>query len=473
MEAPQRTTLGKLFPPDGSGQSRFLPLLAGSRAFHVRSGMTALAERTLDMQYYIWEDDTTGRMLLHDVLHAAERGVRVRLLLDDVHTEGSTDVFAIIDAHPNIQVRLFNPFPRNEIRLSGLLLEGLHLNRRMHNKVMIADNALAVTGGRNIGDHYFAVDKSANFRDLDVLVAGPAIGRLSDMFDAYWNSRWSWPVAALGDDAFASGDAADYFHFLETWLNSADELPFAAHLDRERRLARIRGLRDEFIPGDATVVYDEPEKVAGHVEPAVAAMLFDVASEIRNELLIETAYFIPGDSGVSILASLVKRGVDVKVLTNSLATNDILAAHAGYAKFREPLLAGGIDLFELRPDALREKDVRVVAGMSHATLHTKALVGDRRVVLLGSFNLDPRSLVLNTEVGLMIESRALAARIADIIEHGMAPKNSYRLVLDDGDVRWLRGNAGTRTCLDHDPETGWWDRFVSGLMSLMPIEGQM
>lgn len=473
LEAPRTTSLGRQFRPDDGGNSGFLPLLSGSRAWQVRAAMSGLAERTLDLQYYIWEDDVTGRLLLHEVLHAAERGVRVRILLDDVHTEGETDMFHVVDAHPNVQVRLFNPFPRNEVRLSGLLLEGSHLNRRMHNKVMIADNAIAVTGGRNIGDHYFAVDESTNFRDLDLVAAGPVVGRLSFMFDTYWNSRWAYPIEALGDESHSPQRAARYRQFLENLVRQPGQHPFEPHESRSARTGLLDRVQANLVHGEARVVFDEPEKVSGRGDHAVAEMLFDATSGVQRELLIETAYFIPGDSGVEILASLVERGVSVKVLTNSLATNDIKAAHAGYAPFRAPLIRAGVEVHELRPDALRDSPSRLFNGLSRATLHTKALVYDREGVLLGSFNLDPRSLALNTEIGVHIESAELAARIAGIIESGMHPKNSYRLALDSGDLVWLRRDGNDVVRLDHEPETGWWERFVTSVLALLPIKSQL
>lgn len=456
------------------GKSGFIPVVAGANAFLVRSAFTGLVERTLDLQYYIWEDDLTGRMLLRDVMRAAENGVRVRLLLDDIHTEGDTVTFNIVAAHPRIEVRLFNPFARRDLRIAGWLLEGARLNHRMHNKVMIADNAIAITGGRNIGDNYFAVDEASNFRDLDLLAVGPVVDDLSTMFDAYWNSGWAYPVETLEGDHHSAKDARGLLEFLDAWLAESAHPPFREDVGKAAKRERLASQRDAFVWGQSYVVYDSPHKVTGEGQPRLAEFLFDTTNGVREELLIETAYFVPGESGVELLGSLVERGVDVKVLTNSLATNDVVAAHAGYMGFRAPLVKAGVDLYELRPDALAEqRHMTVLASESEAALHSKALVYDRRAVFVGSFNLDPRSLLINTEMGVIVESTKLAAQVADMIEQGMLPVNSYRIVLDDGEVRWRTQTENGVVFLDTEPETSWWDRVLAQFMSLLPIKGQL
>lgn len=465
--------LAVIFDRAAERTSGFELLPAGSDAFTLRRALARLATATLDLQYYIWEDDLTGRALLLDVMRAAERGVRVRLLIDDMHTEGASDLFAVVGAHPQIEVRLFNPFPRNRIRMTGLLIEGAHLNHRMHNKALIADNAVAITGGRNIGDHYFAVDESMNFRDLDLLAAGPVVRDLSEMFDAYWNSRWAYPVDALQEAHYTAADAHAHREFLAGWLDAQSEFPFPAP-DASSARERLRTIAAGLLPGNARAVFDSPAKVEGDGGLNVAALLFDTADGAARELLIETAYLVPGASGVDILGSLVERGVTVKILTNSLATNDIVAAHAGYMAYREDLLRRGVELYELRPDALEEKRRRELLGAaSIATLHTKALVYDRRAVFIGSFNLDPRSLLINTEMGVLIEGEALAERVARMIEEGLKPSNSYRVVLADGDVRWVLGGPDGAEILDTEPHTSWWDRFVASVLSLLPIKEQL
>ncbi|HEX6930336.1 MAG TPA: phospholipase D-like domain-containing protein, partial [Gammaproteobacteria bacterium] len=330
---PEGTALGQAFLPEvvaQPGKSGFMPVVAGANAYLLRAAMAGLAEHTLDLQYYIWEDDLTGRMMLHDVMRAAGRGVRVRLLLDDVHAEGETGLFSRIDAHPRIEVRLFNPFERRDARMVGWLLDGARLNHRMHNKVMIADNAIAITGGRNIGDHYFAVDALSNFRDLDLLAIGPVVQDLSSMFDLYWNSGWSYPIVTIEPNGYTEDDARRLASELRREMHRPT-LPFAVDGSDDAMRERLLSRRDAFSWGRARTIFDNPMKPEGdHLDGrGVAEFLTDTFDRVQRELLIETAYFIPGGRGVDRLASLVDRGVEVIVLTNSLATNDVLAAHAG------------------------------------------------------------------------------------------------------------------------------------------------
>lgn len=475
---PENTALGQAFLSDvvvHAGRSGFVPIVAGANAYRLRAAMAGLARHTLDLQYYIWEDDLTGRMMLRDVMKAAERGVRVRLLLDDVHTEGETVVFSRVDRHPMIEVRLFNPFARRDARMIGWLLDGARLNHRMHNKVMVADNAIAVTGGRNIGDHYFAVDELSNFRDLDLLAVGPVVQDLSSMFDLYWNSGWSYPVSVIDPNTYTKADARQLADELHSMLQQR-EPPFTLDRNADAMRARLASYRNDFSWGRAYTIFDDPAKLEGdHVAGrGVAEVLFDTLDEVERELLIETAYFIPGERGVERLGKLVDRGVDVTVLTNSLATNDVLAAHAGYMDYRKGLLEAGVGLHELRPDAIAvDQHLTALASGSKAALHTKALVYDRHAVFVGSFNLDPRSLVINTEMGVLVESPELARKIADIIRTGLRPENSYRLTLVDGEIRWRLSTATGMTLLASEPETSWWDRFLVNTISLLPINDQL
>ncbi len=473
---PENTALGQAFLPllvAHPGESGFVPVVAGANAYLLRAAMAGLAGHTLDLQYYIWEDDLTGRLMLRDVMRAAERGVRVRLLLDDVHTEGETVVFSLVDAHPLIEVRLFNPFAHRDARMLGWLLEGARLNHRMHNKVMIADNAVAITGGRNIGDHYFAVDEQSNFRDLDLLAVGPVVQDLSSMFDLYWNSGWSYPVSTVDPNRYTEADARRLAAGLDG--TAQRRTPFPLDPDTGAMRDRLLSWRDNFSWGRARVIFDDPDRPGDAIEgDGVAESLFDTMNGASRELLIETAYFIPTTRGVERLAALVGRGVDVAVLTNSLATNDVLAAHAGYMDYREDLLRAGVRLHELRPDAIAiEQHLTPLASGSKAALHTKALVHDRRTVFVGSFNLDPRSLVINTEMGVLVESAELAGEIAGMIRTGLDPANSYRLVLHDGEIRWRLATEEDVAFLDTEPETSWWDRFLVNLISLLPIDDQL
>lgn len=475
---PEATALGMAFEAQVNahpGESGFVPVLAGANAFLLRAAMAGLAEHTLDLQYYIWEDDLTGRLMLLEALRAADRGVRVRLLLDDTTTGHDTDIFARADAHPRIEVRLFNPFVRRDARATDWVLDGARLNHRMHNKLMVTDNAVAITGGRNIGNHYFAVDEVSNFRDLDLLAAGPIVQDLSSMFDLYWNSEWSYPVGVIDRNRYTAIDAQELARDLRAVVADV-ELPFPLDHDTARMRERLLSFRPQLAWGSAYAVFDSPARVDGEDASmrGVADVLFDSVEGVHDELLIETAYFIPGEAGVRLLGEHVAQGVNVTVLTNSLATNDVVAAHAGYMDYREPLLKAGVRLHELRPDAIAsKKNMTLLASESEAALHTKALVYDRRTVFVGSFNIDPRSLEINTEMGVLVNSTALARQVAEMIGEGLRPANSYQLSLHDGELRWRTVVDGKTVHLDTEPETSWWERFVAGFLSLLPIDEQL
>lgn len=469
------TLLARMFALDApAGHSAFAPVVSGADAYELRAAMAGLAERTLDLQYYIWGNDLAGRAMLREVLTAAERGVRIRLLIDDIHTGDTGLKFAAVDAHPHVEVRVFNPFGWRNSRFMDWLLDFRRLNHRMHNKLMIADNALAITGGRNIGNHYFAIDSEMNFRDLDLLVAGPAVGEMSKSFDDYWNSEWAYPVRKLERSDEVSADGETMIAMLDAWI--AAQPPFPYRLDgppgdlRERLVA----FRDRFYFGPARVVSDSPDKVEGGGESDVADHVFANKRHVDRELMMEVSYVIPGKSGMALLRQLVDDGVNVRILTNSLATNDIIPAHSGYMNYRRKMLEAGVELHELRPDAYAEQAQQLaLAPKSIATLHTKAIVFDRRTVFVGTLNIDPRSIAINTENGLIIESPALAEHIAGLIEEGMKPENSYRLLLVDGKVRWRQETDDGNELYTTDPETSRWTRFLARLLSLLPIEGHL
>jgi putative cardiolipin synthase len=375
-------------------------------------------------------------------VRAADRGVRVRVLLDDINTESDVPIAAALDVHPNIEVRIFNPFANRGARLFDFALDLDRVNHRMHNKLLVADNAVAIVGGRNIGNHYFGVATDANFRDLDIAAAGPVVRDASTVFDHFWNSDWAVPVSAL--------------------------------LERPYTDADLTSIRDKFIWAPGKIVWDDPNDIKAGVEHGrLDKAFYRKLDTLQKELLIESAYFVAGDRGVAKARELHDRGIRMRVLTNSLASNDVVAAHAGYAKYREALLANGVELYELRPDAGAIKK-KVLSGESKAALHTKAIVFDREAVFIGSFNLDPRSANLNTEAGLYVESPELAAQVIAYMDEGVRPENSYRVMLDeDGHLVWETEINGMAVIFHQDPETGFWDRFMSGFIGLLPVEHQL
>lgn len=435
--------------------------------------MAAVAGKTLDLQYYIWEADTTGRILAERLLQAADRGVRVRLLLDDINLKGRDNIVAAMDAHENIEIRLFNPFSNRGIPALNFITDFNRVNHRMHNKMMVMDNSLAILGGRNIGNHYFGVDTHANFRDLDIMAAGPVVRDVSSVFDHFWNGKWSVPIAALVDEP----QTAVHLQVVrEALQKKIAEETYPYPLDQDvvqlQRYLQSTGNALTWAPG--SVEWDDPAEIGqeGQTSSMVEALSARI-NNLENELLIESAYFVPMEKGVESLGSLVERGVRVRVLTNSLLSNDVLAAHAGYAKRRKDLVRKGIELYELRPDAGIE-DQKLFAGTSKAALHTKAMVFDRNSLFIGSLNLDPRSGLLNTEIGLYVESPQLAAQVIEYMDEGIQPENSYRVILDpDGNLEWATETSGKPESFSKDPGATFWQRFLSGFIGVLPVEGQL
>ncbi len=470
------TSVGQLFEEAAvrhPGKSGFAIIRHGRQAFTARIALTELAEKSLDVQYYIWEVDATGRILAERLIRAADRGVRVRVLVDDINLAGRDPLVAAMDAHPGMEVRIFNPFAHRDRRGIDFLIDLARINHRMHNKVMIADNAVAIVGGRNIGNHYFEVATDANFRDLDIAAAGPIVREVSDVFDHFWNGEWAVPINSLVDRPYTEADMQAAVATMRARIIE-DGYPHPLDQDVDSLTTELASIRDQFIWAPGQIVWDDPAAVSeGITHGAMITALFKKVDTLQDEILIESAYFVMQELSIEKIKELKERGVRVRVMTNSLASNDVIAAHAGHAKHRKEILEIGVELYEMRPDAGVFKK-SIVSGESKAALHTKAIVFDRESVFIGSFNLDPRSASINTEAGLYIESAELAEQVIAYMDEGVLPRNSYRVLLDDeGDLVWLTEIDGVEVEFHKDPETGFWDRFVSGLIALLPIEHQL
>lgn len=478
-DRPQETALGKRAASriaDHPGASGLYVLGPGLDAFAARILLVQAAERAVDVQYYIFHDDVTGRALLSSLLAAADRGARVRLLLDDIGSAGIDPLIAAADAHPNLEVRLFNPVRRGALlRLLDLLSRPFRLNHRMHNKMLAVDGAGAVVGGRNIGDEYFDASEGVNFADLDLLAFGPVLPQLGESFDLYWNSRYAVPATTFRS-LRAGPEASDELRAeLTEHVEESRSSPYA---ERLRSSTLVRDTADgtvEVIWAPTRAVADLPEKIEARgtdlERTLLSTRLGPLFRDAETELLIVSPYFIPGDSGTDYLRAARERGVRVRILTNSLAATDVPAVHAGYKRYRKRLLEAGVELYELKRSGprLREAERSGLLGSSSASLHAKTFGFDRRTVFVGSLNLDPRSIDLNTELGLVVESVELAEHQATGFERLTGPEFSWRLSLDDGDLVWEAGEERhTR-----EPDTGWWSRFSVGLLGLLPIEGQL
>ena len=455
------------------GKSGFEIIRYGRQAFTARIALTDLAEKSLDIQYYIWQADATGRIFADRLVRAADRGVRIRLLLDDINLGGRDSMLAALNAHPNIEIRLFNPFARRKLRGLDFLFDMQRVNHRMHNKVMVADNSIALVGGRNIGDHYFQVHSQSNFRDLDIAAIGPIVREISTVFDRFWNGDWAVPVESIVDQPATEEDMREAVATIRSRI-ATDNYPHPLDLDVEELHEQFDDVLDGVAWADGEIAWDDPSSILEYTGSGeLLEALHEKIETLEKELRIESAYFVSLDRGVEVARALHERGVRVRVLTNSLVANDVLAAHAGYAKRRRQLLEAGVELYELRPDP-GPVDQKIVSMKAQSALHTKAIVFDRKDVFIGIYNLDPRSAAINTEAGIYLESPEIAAKVIDYMDEGIDPHNAYRLTLDDrGDLKWTIDLNGEIIEYDKDPKSSWWQRFVTWLIQLLPVEHQL
>ncbi|MEC7940887.1 MAG: phospholipase D family protein [Pseudomonadota bacterium] len=442
---------------------------SGWDALAQRLALVESAEYTIDIQYYIWNSDESGKYLASRLLAAADRGVKVRVMLDDINLNEREGLLSALDAHPNVEIRIFNPTPvrRGFSKWLSFLGDFSRLNRRMHNKSFTVDGTLSVVGGRNIGDEYFDLSDEINFRDRDVLVMGTVVTTIQTSFIEYWDSRWSYPVAMLGDEE--QPDLSKIDDITVPQYKNYPELPS----NRESADNLLKKTLDEMTWVNARFAYDCPVPVDSDNtdEPkATAVLLGQLASESKQEILLESAYLVFDDGQLDEWQTLKNEGVEIKALTNSMASNDLVTNHSAYAGRRYDMLEHGIDLFELKPDSklceVSTQDVSKCAPETAYGLHAKSVVFDRSIASIGSFNFNLRSTYLNTESVLIIENKAIAETLVETIEQAMSEDNSWRLELEDGDVYWFSGEQSW----DNEPETGKWERMQSGFLQLLPIE---
>lgn len=432
--------------------------------------MARAATRSIDIQTFVWHGDTTGSLMFDEMLRAADRGVRVRLLLDDANTQGLDPILALLDAQPNIELWLYNPFVGRRSRAAGYLGDFERLNHRMHNKSFNVDNQVAVVGGRNIADEYFEAGQDLSFADLDVFAVGDVVRSVSAEFDLYWSSASAYPARLIVDPA----QAMSREEFAQRVRESLDNPTAAAYKEAIARTPHIQRLLDRTLVLEwtsAQVVHDDPAKTlrpSTESELQLLPKLADVFGAATAELDLVSPYFVPGEAGTDLLAAMARRGVRVRVLTNSLASTDEASVHAGYARRRRPLLEAGVQLFEFRPGATEiRRHAAEIGSSSQAGLHAKTFAVDRRTIFVGSFNRDPRSSKLNTEMGLVIDSPALAGALSAAFDRA-SPALAYQVTLDaDGRMRWLDGTA---TPLTSEPEVSLMRRLWVRILSWLPIE---
>lgn len=465
----------------GGGASGLLPLASGTEAFVARMALTGQAQRTLDLQYYIWHGDRTGKLLAGAAVTAAERGVKVRLLLDDMGTAAKDRHLLILDSHPNIEVRLFNPISLRSARLLGTLLDFKRVNRRMHNKSFTVDGRVTIVGGRNIGDEYFGAADGMNFADFDVMARGPVVREVGNSFDLYWNDAASFPITQVSRKVLPAAESERGLQELLAHRGLMEQTPYAQAM-RSSVLATTPYRELPLFRGRAEVVTDDPAKISTHPEDTsthLAPQLGGIVEGTKNEVLLVSPYFVPGKAGVGWLAGLTRRGVAVKVITNSLASTDVAAVHAGYAKYRGQVLKAGVELHEMKPTLSdpQRKEAPAASpstrpGSSTAGLHAKTFVFDRRWVFVGSMNLDPRSVKLNTELGIIVDCPELAREMIQGAE-ALLPGRAYRVELTSAGLQWTTKEQGQTIHLDSEPGAGFWKRLMWRVSALLPIEGQL
>lgn len=492
LAQPETTRLGQQV----AAQARAHPGLAGFRlvpqgvdGFLLRAEMAGAAERTLDLQYFIIKNDDTGKMLMDGVLRAAERGVRVRLLLDDSDDIARDRQIMALGAHKNIEIRVFNPFLTRGIldfmRYAEFVVASSRLNYRMHNKLFVADNAVAILGGRNIGDEYFQASKETEFGDFDVLTIGPLVSQVSKSFDIYWNSDLAIPIDALAILKPSATALDEYRATLAENLAKMDGSPYVKRLAAGDPLTPILKGSSALAWAKGEVLYDSPEKskVENGEQPGrlLRQRLGEAIQGVKSELLVVSPYLVPGDGGMKMLANLRNRKVQVRILTNSLASTDMPIVHSGYQKYREPMLKDGIVLYEVRP-VLGSPEAKGGGGSlrnpsgGQFALHAKVFVLDRRWVFVGSMNFDRRSLRLNTELGVLIDSPELARQVIARFNAIAQPANAYVPTLTPADASgkqtlfWRTEEGGKLVELTSEPMGDLMKGVKTNLLTLLPLD---
>jgi len=461
-------------------ESGFLLLGNGLDAFVARAVLANAADRSIDAQYYLLHGDLTGKLFVDQLIKAADRGVRVRLLVDDMDLGGRTLGAAVLDSHPNIEVRLFNPFSRGSSRIAQLVTRFGSVTRRMHNKSFTVDNQAAIVGGRNIGDEYFGADPDLAFTDIDVLVIGPVVAEVSESFDSYWNSELAYPATALLGREPTRDEVRDRRDALDAFIAGQSESAYQRALRDSDLANELRQQKVRFEWGQAHVVQDEPEKILAERSETryhMAPQLRPYFRDVKDELYIFSPYFVPGKEGTDFLSDLARRGVRVRVVTNSLSSTDVPVVHSGYAKYRKDLLRAGVELYEMksRPGAAKKHWQPGRSGSSQASLHSKAFIFDGEHIFIGSLNLDPRSIHENTEIGVVLTSPELAGRIGPEIDDAV-DRIAFRLELKtdrNGRERIVWREPEKGGIYSVDPDTGLWERFWVGLVGLIPLESQL
>ena len=454
---------------EATDRDAFYPLTQGLDAFGMRLTLIAKAERTIDAQYFMMKPDSAGLVFVAELLKAADRGVRVRLLLDDIFTTVDDSVFILLNEHSNVEMRLFNPISRKGVYAFNYLGHFSLANRRMHNKSFTVDNQVSVVGGRNIAEEYFQLEEGGEFIDFDSLATGPIVRQISASFDTYWNHQLAIPMDAFYDEVDTAELESLRDRMTKAMADEGDSV-YAKAIHSPLLQTMVDGVVPPFV-ADARMIVDDPQKLLEEVsqeQKIVATEIAKAMLDAEKEILIFTPYFIPGKRGIEIIEEIRSKGVRVVLLTNSLATNNHTSVHSAYASYRKRVLNAGVELWEARATAANRVLEDGTMESRHLTLHTKGIILDRRYVFVGSLNLDPRSIDINTEMGVMIDSEPLGRQLA---ENALAkiPGFAYRLKLDDkGNIRWYATIDGREVVETKEPDTSGWTRFKAWFLKIAP-----
>ena len=453
------------------GKSGFVPLLNGIDALAARLRLIEKAEVSIDAQYFLIKRDEAAGLFIGKLLRAADRGVRVRLLIDDIFTPELDSELSLFNLHPNVDVRMFNPVSRRGLKFWNFVMDFKRTNRRMHNKSFTVDNSLTIVGGRNIANEYFQINQDVEFIDFDLLGLGPVAEDVAATFDLFWNSSLAVPIEDF--DVKVRQSELDIWrdniaHFIDTGGDSTYARAIESEFLKEISEGRIKP-----IPADAEVVTDSPSKLktaAGDSDYQILATeLAERFLAAREEVIIVTPYYVPGEAGLAHIRKLRARGIRVVIITNSLASTNHVAVHSGYARYRKDLLRAGVEIFEMRNNL-----AGTVEDTSRPqTLHSKAAIIDRKTLFIGSLNFDPRSIDINTEMGIFIYAEELAGHLSDKLMERVGAYTYQPYLTEAGSLRWIYRWGDTVEILDKEPQTTPGRRFSAGFYRLLPIENQL
>ena len=485
----QQTDLAKIITPlkqQNPELTGYHVLYDPLEAIAARINLIERAEKTLDLQYYIWDNDKIGSLALYKIIEAADRGVKVRLLIDDNNAGKMEGVYLALDQHPNIEVKLFNPYRFRRLRPVDMVLDLKRINRRMHNKTFTADNQISLIGGRNMSNQYYNASDSYQFSDVDVMLVGQAVDDITHSFDEYWNHSYAYPVRNIVNH---NTYTLRYDGLKEQLTKHYQEITVQNYLDLSNRTHDFDQWLDHNIQLDwvkAEVVKDAPDKIRARAKKE-QHLNFQMVKRLENpehSVDLISAYFVPQKQGEAKLIELAKDGVQVRVLTNSFKANDVALVHAFYAKYRIDLLKNGVELYEFLPAISEEnlypnskeisKQTKVsLKGLSRSSLHAKLMALDNKQVFIGSFNFDPRSANLNTEIGVIINSPPLANAVHKTMDDNLK-KYAYKLVLNSQQkINWLKETPQGIVTLRKEPKMKWWQKAGVKVISWLPIEGFM